>query len=75
MDLHRLDSTDGPFQLYLRAQPSPGETHIFKKVDSVNQVTINLNGAMLEGSTANVVLTNAYEKLAIVWDGAEYVRV
>ena len=71
--LHRLDASGGPFQLRLRV--NLGEMHIFKKIDSVNPVTIDLNGATLEGNPVNVVLTNAYEKLSIVWDGTEWVRV
>ena len=71
--LHRLNASDGPFMLRLRA--NPGEMHIFKKIDGVNQVTIDLNGATLDGNPANVVLMDAYEKLSIVWNGTEWVRV
>lgn len=74
--LHRLDATAAAFTLILEWPDSAvaGEVHIFKKVDGVNPVTIDLNGATLEGSPGDVVLNNQYEELRLVWDGGEWLR-
>ncbi len=76
--LHRLDASGNAFTLRLRPPRFgiiPGEVHIFKKVDGLNQVTIDLNGGTLEGDPNNQVLIDQYAELKIAWDGIEWVRV
>lgn len=53
-----------------------GEHVVIKKSDSsVNAVTINPNGASIEGNTANVTLSAQWDALSIVWTGTEWVRI
>lgn len=75
--LHRCDASSGAFTLKMEllGYAMTGTVHTFMKTDgSANIITLDLNGATLEGSAINPTLTAQYESLKIIYDGVEWVN-
>lgn len=65
------DTTGGSFSVKLEAAPMTGQIHVLKKSAAPNTLTLDGNGANVDG-TATIAITTQYTSYTVQFDGSQW---